>query len=506
MAKSFLRSGGLLDIYALGEQGRPVYASALEIRETLRLRHQQRIADCLAIPQPNEDGDRLDWYSPRAGGISSWAGASDAERASALLELESCQAAIAELCRRAGTAEKTAHRLFGALLSKTMRFPDRHYVYLVGGKPVLTFWGFVGADKKTDPDAFACLRPTVAESVGDEGGVADLARDVDRASPRIDIHAAAADNRLVPAPDVPAPAVGATLWRRWWWTLPALALTALLALQIRGCVYRPHPILSTSALAALEAEKRALPVAGPLSGTVRPLEKHRPGALDGGLIASDAASPAEQALPADAAAGVARPKPVGETATQPPSASNGTAADVANGRNSAPDPATAQLPAAAPATRTKAVPPVAAEPPALDTQVSSPVPAAVGRNALTLPPATLKIGSTDFLNGGWRAIVDIKEPLTGKPPSLKYQLNHGKGTVKITHGDGVTCRAAVDAGLMKSGNLIINSRTKARCSDGTRYQMPEIVCRQGAKGVAECKGRYDATTAFPITMKRESEQ
>ena len=60
MAKLFLRSGSLDDFLALGENGQPVYASALQLRETLRLRKQQQIADCLAIPQPNEHGDRID--------------------------------------------------------------------------------------------------------------------------------------------------------------------------------------------------------------------------------------------------------------------------------------------------------------------------------------------------------------------------------------------------------------------------------------------------------------
>lgn len=57
---------------------------------------------------------------------------------------------------------------------------------------------------------------------------------------------------------------------------------------------------------------------------------------------------------------------------------------------------------------------------------------------------------------------------------------------------------------MQSGNLVINSRTKARCSDGSRYQIPELVCKQGLTGAADCTGRYDADTLLPITMKRES--
>ncbi|XBS68005.1 SrfA family protein [Acerihabitans sp. KWT182] len=148
MAKSFLRSGGLNGILALGEDGLPVYASALQLRETLRLRGQQRLLDCLAIPQPNEQGDRLDWYSPIEGKVTSWAAASDSQRASALRQLESCRAAADEISARAQRAEKVAQKRFGMLLAKVMHFPDQNHVYLVGDTAVLTFWGFTKLNEK----------------------------------------------------------------------------------------------------------------------------------------------------------------------------------------------------------------------------------------------------------------------------------------------------------------------------------------------------------------------
>ncbi|RTG31939.1 SrfA family protein, partial [Serratia marcescens] len=132
------------------------------------------------------------------------------------------------------------------------------------------------------------------------------------------------------------------------------------------------------------------------------------------------------------------------------------------------------------------------------------IPQPADKNALVLPPEAVKAGSTRFLNGKWRATVALKDPITGKRPGLQYRLNGGKGSAVIAYGDGVSCRVAVEAGLMQSGNLVINSRTKARCSDGSRYQIPEIVCRQGETGAAECTGRYDADTTYPMTFKRES--
>lgn len=70
MAKTLLRSGNLDDFQAVGGGGQAVFESALQIREALRLRKQQAIVDCLAIPQVNDGGDRVDWYSPVEGTVS----------------------------------------------------------------------------------------------------------------------------------------------------------------------------------------------------------------------------------------------------------------------------------------------------------------------------------------------------------------------------------------------------------------------------------------------------
>lgn len=161
VAKTFLRSGKLDSVLALGESGQPVWISALQIRETLRLRHQDALAGCLAIPQASDSGDRLDWYAPHAGKVKSWLAASDSERRRALELLTQYQQALQALSERARAADKPALRLFGALLSKSFQFPDQQYVYLVDAKPVITFWGFVDPLARTRDDALACLRDTL---------------------------------------------------------------------------------------------------------------------------------------------------------------------------------------------------------------------------------------------------------------------------------------------------------------------------------------------------------
>ena len=428
MAKQLLRSGSLDDFLALGENGQPVYASALQLRETLRLRHQQRIADMLAVPQPNESGDRIDWYAPTSGKITSWIAASDEERASALRQLEDCQQTVNELSQKAQLSEKSALRLFGILLAKAMQFPGANHVFLVDGKPVLTFWGFVNLDKKSRADAFDCLRATQSDAATSKNRIPETPQPI--AIPTPTPTEPAPQNNNTAAVE-PSKVVRRRDWRQLWWLPLALVVLGILFFQIRAKGDAPKPVVKASETVkqtAPESEKRALPsrVAAP--------KTHLP-------VAQIAAP---------------TPTPVVEVV------------------------------------KTPEVKPV-------DVQKTT-----VSADALVMPAEAVKLASTRFMNGKWRASLDIKTPRLGKPPSLVYQIKNSKGSVKIIHGDGISCNANVTVGLMSSGSLVIDSRTKAKCSDGSRYKIPQLICKSGENDVADCNGRYDADTILPINMTRIS--
>lgn len=471
MTKLFLRSGSLDDFLALGENGQPVYASALQLRETLRLRKQQQIADCLAIPQPNERGDRIDWYSPVAGKITSWIAASEQERTAALKLLETYQSAVADISQRAQNAEKPAQKLFGVLLAKAIQFPGPNHVYLVDGNPVLTFWGFVNLDKKSRDDALDCLRliEKTAEPIYSPLSAYEesVAEPVTPSAPE-----------AKPDPRPASEAVAApprNKWLRLWWGLPIVALLAVLSLQIRGWIANRDDTSEPPALAAaVKPEKRALPASvtepKPQAQTVSEIAPAVPPVT--AFPKPDGENP-DVVSPA-----VAKPEPVAVPVEAPFPAND--------------EPQTAETALVAP--------PVTQETPA------EPPVTVVHKGELVMPSDAVRMGSVNFLNGSWRVSIDAKTPVTGRPPSLIYQINNGKGTARITHGDGVTCRADIEAGLMSSGNLVINSRYRARCSDNTRYRMPEIVCKQGSAGIAECTGRYNADALFPMMIKRESKR
>lgn len=452
MAKTLLRSGCLDDFLALGENGQTVFDSALQIRETLRLRKQHAVAESLAIPQPDDEGDRVDWYAPFEGSVLSWAAASDEQRKKALRYLDNCQANVATLIQRCQQAEKTAIQLFGSLLANALQFPGSQHVYLVDGKPVITFWGFVNLNQGAREDVLDCLR--VVEPA--EPVIAFIPEPAQaEAEPVLTQEPVAIKEIVLSEPDQPL-------------------------------VYTAQPRVVTPEPERIVAETR------PASQTAGPRTKARlwllpVAAAALALIATPVAykflaAPAAQ--PLTVAKAQPEPKPIAPAVIQ-----TVNAAPVAAVEKS-------KLPLTEAAVVTPPEPAVEAAPAA---------PVSVPKNALVLPADALKVGSTKFLNGAWRVMIDVKDPVTGKPPTLRYQIANNKGSARLVHGDNVVCKVEVFSGLQQSGTLMIKTRGSARCSDGSRYPMPEISCRPGDNGVAECSGRYEGDTVVPMTFKKVSD-
>ena len=436
MAKTLLRSGCLDDFLSLGENGQTVFDSALQIRETLRLRKQQAVVDSLAIPQPNDEGDRVDWYAPFEGSVVSWAAASDEQRKKALRYLDNCQANVASLIQRCQQAEKTSIQLFGSLLANTMQFPGSQHIYLVDGKPVITFWGFVSLNHSARPDPFDCLRMTeehepVIEFLPEPPTAAVV---------------------VLSEPDEPLYSVA--------------ALTPAVPQIDETLVSVPEPEVTRETPVAKKPKRWLLPVAAAIIACIAaPLSYY--------LVSAPHAEPLAQkpaeVKPQTIAPAVIQAEPVAHVSTLP-------VAQAAVVEPPAPEPEAA----------------AAATTPAAE----------IPKGALVLPADSLKIGSTKFLNGNWRVAINVKDSITGKPPTLRYQIANNKGNVRLVHGDNIVCKAEVFSGLMQSGTLMIKTRGNARCSDGSRYPLPEISCKPGENDVAQCSGRYEEDTVVPVTFKK----
>lgn len=466
-----LRSGRSEDFTALGETGQPVYRAALQIREAIRRKYPEHpdLVEHLAIPQSDERGSTLDWYSERPGDVIPWTSATEEERAPARAQLEVLKTRINDLsnsllglnangqplpgARNAAQGDST---VFGKLLTCVVPFPDENYVYLVDGRPVLTFWGFIHAGAERGREPLHCLYPKTTK-----------AAEPITAAP------------LTPPPPPPVaplvpPAVAAVpvtpWWRRWWWLLPLLLLLLLLLLfGLRSCV--PGVQLPGFAAPALETPDLNAPKTG-LSGPAD-------GVLVPGTTGSVAGGPASATDPAANGAG---PAPVDGGAAAPGN-------EAPNPASEAPvePPANASAPVANPATN-----------PATAPEPSAPSQAANAQNLLSIPPGAAN-GKADFLNGDW-AGAGIQEVGTGKPLRLKYDFKDGQGQAVVRRSDGVNCQAPVSA-AMNQGKLSINSAGQAACADGSSYELPQVNCTPGASGAANCSGTY-GTEAFPMLMKQ----
>ncbi|SFU20281.1 hypothetical protein SAMN05192562_11250 [Kosakonia arachidis] len=109
MAKPLLRSGKLDDLQALGENVQMIFMS------TLRLRRQQNLFNCLAIPQRYEDDNRMNGYAPLESKVIVWSAASETEQHSALCHLGDCQTALLKRTQRENASD--ASRLIWAISS-----------------------------------------------------------------------------------------------------------------------------------------------------------------------------------------------------------------------------------------------------------------------------------------------------------------------------------------------------------------------------------------------------
>ena len=447
MAKTLLRSGNLDDFQAVGGGGQAVFESALQIREALRLRKQQAIVDCLAIPQVNDGGDRVDWYSPVDGSVTSWKAANEDDRYRALRYLENTLASVESLSKKCLQSPKTAQQLFGSLLSKAFQFPGENFLFLVDGKPVISFWGFVNLNENTRDDVLDCLR----ESLIPEPAPIVIEDPEPEPEPTPVLTFEQADEPLI----APATVVRIT---------PDELYTPEPAPVIVPPVEEPEPE------PAIVAKKRrvplwTLPVAAVIVAAIAtPLlwPKQAPSAEPVAVVAPEPVAIAPKPIKA------VEPLPMKLPLHQ---------AEVVASKEKEPAPVAAPAPA-----------PV--------------VIAAIPKDAMVMEANQVKAGSTRFLNGTWRAILDVKDPITGKPPSLRYQIQNNKGFARVVHGDNVVCRVEVFSGLHSNGELMIKSRGNARCTDGSRYPMPEVACKAGTSDVAECNARYDAKTVVPLTFKK----
>lgn len=484
MSAILLHSGKSEHFRALGDTGQPVYHSALQLRKVIsrRLPGKERH---LAIPQRDQQGEGVDWYSDIHGDVIPWSSASEGEREDARIQLEAFRQKIIALHQAPSDGQSGDHEVFSRLVKWVCHFPDEGFVYLVDGTPVITFWGFIHPEADRHANPLLCLYPSAAP---------EMATPIPPSAP-----GPISQPETVPEPTPVAPA--RPWWRRWWWLLPLILLAlGLLLLGLRACspsingpgLTASSPGVGTPSLSPPDSPWSGLDIWpfnrwGSGSTTTPNLAPPEPG-VDIGTPSTGAGRP-EMGMTEASVPDMALPGSAGLDGAAPPALPEPGATPDASG------PLEGMAPPEIPVDGL----PTAAAPGEL--------PAEPGTSASTPEPLTLPAdapdGAADFLDGNWRG-AGVMDSHSGRPLQVTYEFDQGEGVMYIQRGGsaGMTCAGPVAAN-MQGGELQVEAQERARCEDGSHYEMPRVQCHQANGETASCAASYD-DEPFPMQLRKAS--
>ena len=128
---------------ALGMAGDPVWRAAGQLRAAIAQRLSRKHADLLAVPEVDPTGRRIDWYAPFEGQARKLSELDEGERQTILNDVHRLHGEITGLADSMDEPQRsTAERNFARLLRHALTAPGEDTLYVVDGKPVMTFWGF----------------------------------------------------------------------------------------------------------------------------------------------------------------------------------------------------------------------------------------------------------------------------------------------------------------------------------------------------------------------------
>lgn len=471
MAGALLRSGNLRDFHPLGAVGSPVFRAASQLRAAMRRHIGADVADLFAIPTQHERGDIIDWYAPEPGDVVPWSTATPEQRAAAKATLLAARTRLAAESETLSQSEEGAARqIFGRLLALVTQIPSDEHIYLVGGRPVVTFWGFHPLSAPPELDVIRGLDP---------GAIRASTAPLAAAEP--------------PSPPITAVEVGSR--RPWWWWL--LLLLPLLLLLLLPFLLRTCGVATPPWLPVAIGDRTPEPTLTPV-GTVPlvPVEPVQPG---GAVVPGVGARPGGEGPAPTPAASAPVGAPIEPThaeaspAEQTPPGSPDTGSATVPMPTGATNPRqpTPPLPGASPREKEQPLQPGTPPNPAVQPSPGEP---------LTIPNDAVKKNSTDFLNGQWRSITGLQDR-DGNPVELHYAFTNGQGTVTLHRSVGGaehTCAGTVGS-TMRDGRLVIDQHG-VRCPDGTTFQDSNVQCTVGAGGKAVCNGSNSDGTKYDVDI------
>lgn len=538
MAGVLLRSGSLKQFLPLGATGNPVYGAASQLRAAMRRQLGQEVADYFAVPVQDEKGQTIDWYSAFDGDVVPWTSATPEERIPARASLLAARERLLEKSRALQASEDSEQQVFGKLLALATRIPNEDHVYLVGGRPVMSFWGFSERDAQGERDVLGSLD---ASAISGSAGAREAG---DAASMR--------------------PPVSVVRWRWLWWLLPLLLLLGLLLFGLKTCGPEfgllgteeervsptptptheqagdarsgndeegaspapeangePAQIDSEDSTAAerggrvdrYEHDGRYVDRNVDSSATV--VESSREGQSPGGATdveSRDSNSSVSTGLAESRnAQGVLESEsPQAEAA---PGAGNAESMEP-SGEAPTPDGAKAGEPAVGGKPQDESGQPAGDTPqpksdPAAEAQAGQKsADAAKAKDGsgvpLTIPRNAAKQGSTDFMNGQWRSVTGLQDT-SGNPVQLEYDFKGKEGMARLKRSVGgkeMECTAPVTSSFSGS-KLVIDQAGDIRCPDGSSIQRSKVECATDPQGHAVCKGKNPDGSDYNVRITKK---
>jgi hypothetical protein len=489
MAGPLLTSEPLQRYRALGLAGDPVWRAAPQLRAAITQRLSREHADLLALPEADPSGRRIDWYAPFDGEVRRLADLGESERASITATVQRLHGDLATLAESMEAPQRSgAERNFARLLRNALTAPGEETLYVVDGKPVMTFWGF-SADAAL-PGAFLPSAPVVPQPV---------APAVAPAAP-----AAAAPQAVMASAPALAPAIVVERGTWWQWLLLALLLLLLLAgLAYLLRPYLPHlePRLEAEArdralefsvrqpvelqnvrLATLQQDNENLRIE--LARLTDELA-HKGGDCAAGLVVPGAVigvvpdgKPIERGPALDE-----KGKEVDLASKSDEKDPDGNKPDAQKGPDNAQGPNDKAPNEKGPNDKGPNGPDksMADKNKADKNKKDEPKP-------MVVPPDAKQKQELGFLKGDWRSRTGLATATGEKDIRPSYTLDDkGKGKVSFVQHNGATCEAPAEA-RWDNGKLVIEEKSNPKCTDGHTYARNTVNCEVDKDGVAQCKG------------------
>ena len=107
---------------------------------------------------------------------------------------------------------------------------------------------------------------------------------------------------------------------------------------------------------------------------------------------------------------------------------------------------------------------------------------------MVVPPEAKQKQDLAFMKGDWRSRTGLATATGEKDIRPSYTLDDkGKGKVSFVQQNGTTCEAPAEA-RWDGGKLVIEEKANPKCADGRTYARNTVNCEVDKDGVAQCKG------------------